>query len=81
MKKNSKSNFVIDTSVYISYARNGKIYRMYNAIEKYELNIFVNDKLLEEFERNMSAANLFTKVELAEMLIALKGSRLNTNTV
>ena len=70
MRKNN--NLVIDTSVYITYARNGKLYRLYNAIALYRLYVFVNDNLLLEFERNMAATKIYTEIELAVILIALK---------
>ena len=70
MKKNN--NLVVDTSVYITYARNGKLYRLYNAIALYNLYVFVNDNLLLEFERNMASANIYTEIELSIILIALK---------
>ncbi len=79
MKKNN--NLIIDTSVYITYARNGKLYRMYNAIAFYELYVFVNDNLLLEFERNMADSKIYTAIELTIILNALKDITIHFDTI
>ena len=48
-----KNRLVIDTSVYLSYARYKKLYRLSYCVEEYELNLFVNHILLEELVRNL----------------------------
>ena len=45
--------FVIDTSVFITYAAYNKIYRLVDAIISYELIVFINDELLQELENNI----------------------------
>lgn len=41
-----KKKFVIDTSVYITYAAYNKIYRLVDAINRYNLEVFINDELI-----------------------------------
>jgi putative PIN family toxin of toxin-antitoxin system len=48
-----KKNLVIDTSVYITYAIYNKTYRLIDAMDKYELMVFVNNQLLLELVRNL----------------------------
>ncbi len=48
-----KNRLVIDTSVYLSYARYKKLYRLSYCVEDYGLNLFVNPILLEELVRNL----------------------------
>ena len=52
---------VIDTSVYLTYAMFNKLYRLLAVIDRYELEVFVNDLLLNEIERNLESS-LQTKV-------------------
>lgn len=77
----NNGNLVIDTSVYITYARNGKFYRLYNAIAQYHLFIFVNDNLLAEFERNMAASKIYTAHELMVLRSALKDITFRVETI
>ena len=48
-----KSNLIIDTSVYLTYAAYDKVYRLVNIVEKYHLNLFINDTLLYELQNNI----------------------------
>lgn len=48
-----KKALVVDTSVFITYAAYDKIYRLINAVLMYDLQIFVNENLLNEIERNI----------------------------
>jgi predicted nucleic acid-binding protein len=45
--------FIIDTYVYISISRYNKINRLVKAIIKNNLQIFINEKLLWELEKNI----------------------------
>ena len=51
--KNMKRHFVIDTSVLITYASYGKLYRLANMIGTYNMKVFVNAHLLNEFGKNL----------------------------
>ena len=48
-----KKALVVDTSVFLTYAAYDKIYRLIDAIDKYDLIVYVNDELLNEIERNL----------------------------
>lgn len=49
-----KKRLVIDTSVYITYATYNKIYRLVNAIHRYDLYVYVNEELITEIENNIA---------------------------
>jgi uncharacterized protein len=49
-----KRNLVIDTSVFLTYIRFNKLYRLINAIVDYRLAVYVNSNLLQEIERNIN---------------------------
>jgi|GEM_PF-6798397 len=65
-----KRKFVIDTSVYKTYAAYNKIYRLIYAINNYELKVFVNDGLLGELENNNIADCL--RIEDADPAILMQ---------
>ena len=48
-----KRKFVIDSSVYISYAAYGKIYLLLDAIVTYDLIVYINEELLNELYKNI----------------------------
>jgi len=48
-----KNHFVIDTSVLITYSSYGKLYRLSNMIVLYNMKVFVNAHLLNEFGKNL----------------------------
>ena len=48
-----KNHFVIDTSVYLSYARYKKLYRLSYCVVDYGLQVFINDILLSELKKNL----------------------------
>ena len=52
-KNGMKKALVVDTSVFLTYAAYDKIYRLIDAIDKYDLIVYVNDELLNEIERNL----------------------------
>lgn len=47
------NHFVIDTSVYLTYAAYDKIYRLENAVTMYELVVYINEQLLDELQNNL----------------------------
>ena len=49
-----KKALIVDTSVFITYIRYNKLYRLIDAINKYEINVFVNQNLLNGIERNIN---------------------------
>jgi putative PIN family toxin of toxin-antitoxin system len=44
---------VIDTNIYLTYIRYNKLSRLINAIETYDLLVYINNELLEEINRNL----------------------------
>jgi len=48
-----KPRIVIDSSVFLTYCSHGKIYRLSNAADLYNLEIFVNDHLINELLQNL----------------------------
>jgi uncharacterized protein len=63
------NHLVIDTSVFLTYASFGKIYRLKNAIELYNLTVFVCSELLAEIENNLPKilkVDTFTTLELID---------------
>ncbi len=48
-----KHHFVIDSCVYLSYARYKKLYRISYCVVDYGLQIFINKILLAELKRNL----------------------------
>ena len=49
-----KKALIIDTSVFLTYIRYNKLYRLIDAFNKYEIDVFVNQNLLNEIERNIN---------------------------
>jgi len=67
-----QKRLVIDTSVYITYAMFNKIYRLFNAIDKYDLAVFVNEFLLNEIENNLYESLRFKDADHLMILAAIK---------
>jgi predicted nucleic acid-binding protein len=67
-----KHHIVIDTSVYITYANYGKLYRIVNAVELFNLALFIDDHLLKKFERNLKRLSLKKQIDVEEGMILLK---------
>ena len=49
-----KKALIVDTSVFLTYIRYNQLYRLIDAFNKYDLDIFVNQNLLNEIERNIN---------------------------
>ena len=75
-----KKKFVIDTSVYITYATYNKIYRLVNAINLYDLYVFINDELLIELENNIGECLMIKDVAPAIILTAIENATIYTVT-
>ncbi len=75
------NNLVIDTSVYITYAFHNKINRLANAIIKYELIVYINDKLLEELERNITRVLKNASFNALEIVEEIKRITFYTKTL
>lgn len=61
MSNSKPKQLVIDTSVYITYTRHQKLYRLIDAILTYDLVIYISSALIDELARNIpptSAAEL-----------------------
>ena len=72
-----KQHFVIDSSVFLSYAAYNKLYRLENAVEKYGLKVYINATLLDELEKNLPkvlrSTNLTTPIAI-DIIIAISTS-------
>ncbi|MGI8637900.1 MAG: putative toxin-antitoxin system toxin component, PIN family [Segetibacter sp.] len=75
-----KKKFVIDTSVYITYAAYDKIYRLADAINQYDPLAFINDELLIELENNIADSLMVKNVDPLIILIAGKEVTIHTTT-
>lgn len=73
--------FVIDTSVYLSYASHGKIYRLLDAIVTYDLVVYVNQDLLNELYKNIPKVIRVEGVIADEVLNTLKLYTIEVATV
>ncbi len=67
-----QNRLVIDTSVYITYAMFNKIYRLFYAIDKYDLEVFVNENLLIELENNLHQSLRFKNADPSIILAAIR---------
>lgn len=76
-----KRKFVIDTSVYITYAAYNKIHRLVNAIDKYNLEVYVNDEIIEELENNIDDCMQVAGVKSAIILQAIRKATVHKTTV
>ena len=66
------TNLIVDTSVFLIYASYDKIYRLANAVEKYDLNLFVNETLLDEVENNLPRIIRVKDVTIENILTEIK---------
>ena len=67
-----KIKLVIDTSVYITYAIYNKIYRLVNAIDTYNLEVFINEELIIECENNIRNSLKNKDIDTSALLNAIK---------
>ncbi len=63
-----KNHFVIDTSVYLTYASYDKIYRLENAVTMYELVVYINQQLLDELQSNLPKVIVAKDVSAKKLL-------------
>ena len=49
-----KKALIVDTSVFLTYIRFNKLNRLINAITEYSLDVYINEELLNEIERNIN---------------------------
>ena len=49
-----KKALIVDTSVFLTYIRYNKLYRLIDAFNKYDIDVFINQNLLNEIERNIN---------------------------
>lgn len=61
-----KNHFVIDTSVLITYASYGKLYRLANMVVSYNMKVFVNEHLLNEFGKNLKKVSNKKTIDIDE---------------
>lgn len=69
-----KKKFVIDTSVYLTYAAYNKIYRLVDAIYRYNLSVYINEDLLTELENNIVDCLSVKDINPSALLDAIKAS-------
>ena len=75
------TNLIVDTSVFLTYASYDKIYRLANAVEKYELNLFVNETLLNELKNNLPRIIRVKDTTIENILSEIKMISTVVNTV
>ena len=66
------TNLIVDTSVFLIYASYDKIYRLANAVEKYNLTLFVNETLLDELENNLPRIIRVKDITIENILTEIK---------
>ncbi len=49
-----KKALIVDTSVFLTYIRYNKLYRLIDAFTQYDIDVFVNQNLLNEIKRNIN---------------------------
>ena len=76
-----KKKFVIDTSVYITYTAHNKIYRLISAIDKYSLDVYINDEILTELESNIARCIQVADVDPDIILLAIKKATIYKMTI
>ena len=74
-----KRKFVIDTSVYITYAAYTKLYRLIDAFNQYNL-YFINEEILIELENNLADCLMVKDVDPSILLRAIKEATIFTIT-
>lgn len=67
-----KHHLVIDTSVYLTYAAYGKLYRIADAVYTYGLILYADNQLLIEFENNIKKLSLYMPINVEEGIDNLK---------
>ena len=65
-------SLIIDSSVFINYGLYNKLYRIANAVAEYNLNVYANEALLAEVERNLGKANIRSKLEIFQSIIFIQ---------
>ena len=65
-------SLIIDSSVFINYGLYNKLYRIANDIAEYNLNVYANEYLLEEVERNLGKTNIRSKLEIFQSIIFIE---------
>ena len=71
------NHFVIDTSVYLTYAAYDKIYRLENAVTIYELVVFINEQLLDELQNNLPRVIAANDVSVKKVLNTIASFTVN----
>jgi len=64
--------YVLDTSVYLSYASHNKIYRLLDVVRRYDIVIYVNKELLAEIARNAARIIKVKSLSVEELLEAVR---------
>lgn len=73
-----KRGFVIDTSVYSTYAAYNKLHRLVDAINQYNLHVFINDQILTELEKSIVDCLMIKDVDPSILLRAIKEATIYT---
>ena len=66
-----KRHFFIDTSVLITYTSYGKLYRLSNMVMSYNMKVFVNVHLLNEFGKNPKKVSNKRNIDVNEEIKSL----------
>ncbi len=66
-----KRHYVIDTSVLITYTSYGKLYRLSNMVMSYNMKVFMNVHLLNEFGKNLKKVSNKRNIDVNEEIKSL----------
>ena len=75
-----KRKFVIDTSVYLTYATYNKIFRLISAIQVYSLEVYINDEILNELADNIAGCIRVPDADTDIILQAIRKATIYTIT-
>jgi putative PIN family toxin of toxin-antitoxin system len=76
-----QKKFVIDTSVYITYAAYNKTYRLIYAINQYDLQVFINEEIIKELENNIERSLMVPDVSTHFIIQSIKAAAIFQNSI
>lgn len=76
-----RRKLVLDTCVFLTYASYNKLYRLVFAIDKYDLEMFVNEELMDEMENNIPKVIRVAGITTQDILHQVNLITTNVNTV
>ncbi|MCY7422180.1 MAG: hypothetical protein LH478_10620 [Chitinophagaceae bacterium] len=76
-----RKKLVLDTCMFLTYASYNKLYRLIYDIEKYDLEIFLNEELIDELERNIPGVIKVEGVTTGDILVQVSLITIMVHTV